>query len=93
MCRAGARTLYLDLPLALQDFGPQNLSQRETLQRFKDFVSVQRRVLEQGWLAVTANTARLLCIHCAYVIVTSACLGRLGVLLLRPWRPRQIATR
>ena len=88
MCRAGARTLCLDVPLALHDFGPQNLSRRETLTRFMDFVAVQRRVLEQGWPAILVNTARLLCVHWGYAVLTSAWIGRLGALLLRPWRPQ-----
>jgi glycosyltransferase involved in cell wall biosynthesis len=86
LCRAGARTLCLDRPLALHDFGPQNLSRRETLTRFKDFVAIQRRVLEQGWLAVLVNTGRQLCVQCGYELVSSAWLGRFGAVLLRPWR-------
>jgi putative colanic acid biosynthesis glycosyltransferase len=88
MCRAGARTLCLDVPLALHDFGPQNLSRRETRARFRDFVAIQRAVLEQGWPAVALNTGRLLCIHCAYRAVTGVWLGALADLLLRPWRPQ-----
>jgi putative colanic acid biosynthesis glycosyltransferase len=88
MCRAGARTLCLDVPLALLDFGADNLSQRETLQRFRDYVLVQRRVLAQGWPRVALGTLRLLCIHCAYGVVRSGWIGGLGALLLRPWRPQ-----
>jgi putative colanic acid biosynthesis glycosyltransferase WcaE len=88
MCRAGARTLSLDLPLAQLDFGPENLSRRATVQRFRDFVAVQRRVLAQGWPALVVNTARLLCIHWAYRLVSSAWVGGLGAVLLRPWRPQ-----
>ena len=86
--RDGARTLFLDVPLALHDFGPQNLSRRETLARFRDFVAVQRAVLQHGWPAVAVNTGRLLCIHCAYRALTSVWLGALADLLLRPWRPQ-----
>ena len=93
MCRAGARTLCLDRPLALHDFGPHNLSRRETLTRFRDFVAIQRRVLEQGWPAVLVNTGRLLCIHWAYGLVTSAWIGGLAAVLLRPWRPQPGLTR
>jgi putative colanic acid biosynthesis glycosyltransferase len=88
MCRGGARTLCLDVPLALHDFGPQNLSRRETLARFRDFVAIQRAVLAQGWPAVAVNTGRLLCIHWAYRALTSVWIGALADLLLRPWRPQ-----
>jgi putative colanic acid biosynthesis glycosyltransferase len=87
MCHAGARTLGLDLPLAIQDFGPDNLSKRETLTRFRDFIAVQRRVLGKGWPEIAVNTGRLLCVHWAYLAVISPGLGQLlSPLLLGRWR-------
>lgn len=89
MCRAGARTQCLERPLALLDFGPENLSRRATGQRFRDFVAVQRRVLARSWPETLVSTGRLLGIHWAYRGVSSAWLGGLGAVLLRPWRPQQ----
>jgi putative colanic acid biosynthesis glycosyltransferase len=86
MCREGARTLALDAPLACLDFGRHNLSKRATLQRFRDFVAIQRRLLRKGWPEIAVNTARLLCVHWAYLAVTSPALGPLTSRLLGPWR-------
>ncbi len=86
MCRAGARTLALDAPLALHDFGPHNLSKRATLTRFRDFVAIQRRVLGKGWPEIAINTGRLLCVHWAYLAITSPGFGQLAAPLLGPWR-------
>jgi putative colanic acid biosynthesis glycosyltransferase len=86
MCREGARTLTLDVPLALHDFGPHNLSRRATLRRFRDFVAIQRRLLRKGWPEIAVNTGRLLCVHWAYLAITSPGLGRLASPLLAPWR-------
>jgi putative colanic acid biosynthesis glycosyltransferase len=86
MCREGARTLLLDAPLAYLDFGRENLSKRATLRRFRDFVAVQRGLLRKGWPEIAVNTGRLLCVHWAYLAVTSPRLGPLASPLLRPWR-------
>ena len=86
MCREGARTLALDAPLAYLDFGRHNLSKRATLRRFRDFVAIQRRLLGKGWLEIAVNTGRLLCVHWAYLAITSPGLGPLAAPLLRPWR-------
>ncbi len=85
MCRDGARTLTLDAPLALYDFGPDNLSKRATLTRFRDFVAIQRRVLGKGWPEIAVNTGRLLCLHWAYLVIISPGLGQLASRLLGPW--------
>ena len=77
MCQAGARTLGLDVALAIYDFGPHNLSKRATLTRFRDFIAVQRRVLGKGWPEVAINTGRLLCVHWAYLAIISPGLGQL----------------
>jgi putative colanic acid biosynthesis glycosyltransferase len=87
MCRAGARTLRLDIPVAIYDFGPENLSKRATLARFRDFVAIQRRVLAKSWPEIAVNTGRLLCVHWAYLAIISPVLGRLvSPLLLARWR-------
>jgi putative colanic acid biosynthesis glycosyltransferase len=86
MCRQGARTLGLDLPLAIHDCGPDNLSKRETRTRFRDFVAVQRRVLGKGWPEVAVNTGRLLCVHWAYLAIITPGLGQLVSPLLGRWR-------
>jgi putative colanic acid biosynthesis glycosyltransferase len=87
MCRAGARTLPLDIPVAIHDFGPQNLSKRATLTRFRDFIAVQRRVLGKSWPEIAVNTGRLLCVHWAYLAIISPGLGRLlAPVLLARWR-------
>ena len=85
MCRDGARTITLDAPLALCDFGPDNLSKRATLTRFRDFVAIQRRVLGKGWPEIAVNTGRLLCVHWAYLVIISPGLGQLASRLLGPW--------
>ncbi len=88
MCRAGARTLTFDAPLAVHDFGPDNLSKRATLTRFRDFVAIQRRVLGKGWPEIAVNTGRLLCVHWAYLAMSSPGLGQLAARLPGPWRVR-----
>lgn len=94
MCRSGARTICLNLPLVRYDFGPDNLSRRATLRRFRDFVAVQRRVLGKGWAEVAINTGRLIGVHWAYLIINCRFLDPLGRLLLgaaRALRQRQLA--
>jgi putative colanic acid biosynthesis glycosyltransferase len=86
MCREGARTLVLDVPLAYLDFGRHNLSKRATLRRFRDFVAIQRRLLRKGWPEIAVNTGRLLCVHWAYLAITNRALGPLTARLLGPWR-------
>jgi putative colanic acid biosynthesis glycosyltransferase WcaE len=86
MCRDGARTLALDAPIARHDFGRQNFSKRATLRRFRDFVAIQRRVLNKGWPEIAINTGRLACVHGAYLVITSPALGPLAAPLLGPWR-------
>ncbi len=86
MCRAGARTLELDVPVAIHDFSPNQLSKRATLAPFRDFITVQRRVLGKGWPEIAVNTGRLLCVHWAYLAVVSPRLGQLVSPLLGRWR-------
>ena len=86
MCREGARTLSLDAPIAIHDFGPHNLSKRATFRRFSDFVAIQRRLLGKGWPEIAVNAGRLLCLHGAYLAITSPALGPLAARLLGPWR-------
>jgi putative colanic acid biosynthesis glycosyltransferase len=86
MCLGGARTLYLDAPLAYLDFGRHNLSKRATMTRFQDFVAIQRQVLTRSWLEIAVNATRLACVHAVYLALTSRAFGPLASPLLGPWR-------
>jgi hypothetical protein len=50
----------------IRDCGPDNLSERETGTRFRDFVRVQREILERAWPAIAVSLGRLALVHLAY---------------------------
>ena len=87
LCRAGARTLCLDRPLALHDFGPQNLSQRETLTRLQRF---RRDPAPGAGAGLAGDPGQYRAGSSASTGPTSWCRapgsGRFGAVLLRPWR-------
>lgn len=62
----GATSARLDQPIAIRACHRDSLSERATLRRFADFVTVQRQVLRLPPLAVAAHVARLAMIHLAY---------------------------
>jgi putative colanic acid biosynthesis glycosyltransferase len=66
MMRRGARTARLDRPVVIRDCGPDNLSERETGARFRDFVRVQREILERAWPGIAVSLGRLALVHLAF---------------------------
>jgi putative colanic acid biosynthesis glycosyltransferase len=62
----GATSARLDQPIAIRACHRDSLSERATLRRFADFVTVQRQVLGLPPLAVAAHVARLAMVHLAY---------------------------
>jgi putative colanic acid biosynthesis glycosyltransferase len=66
MMRRGAGTARLDRPIVIRDCGPDNLSERETGTRFRDFVRVQREILERAWPGIAVSLGRLALVHLAY---------------------------
>jgi putative colanic acid biosynthesis glycosyltransferase len=67
----GATSARLDQPIAIRACHRDSLSERATLRRFADFVTVQRQVLRLPPLAVAAHVARLAMIHLAYCMARS----------------------
>jgi len=67
----GATSARLDQPIAIRACHEDSLSERATLRRFADFVTVQRQVLALPSLAVAAHVARLATIHLAYRMARS----------------------
>jgi putative colanic acid biosynthesis glycosyltransferase len=70
MIRRGARTAHLDRPVVIRDCGPGNLSERETGARFRDFVRVQREILERAWPGIAVSLGRLALVHLAYRVLS-----------------------
>jgi putative colanic acid biosynthesis glycosyltransferase len=70
MMRRGARTARLDRPIVIRDCGPDNLSERETVTRFRDFVRVQREILERAWPGIAVSLGRLALVHLAYRVLS-----------------------
>jgi putative colanic acid biosynthesis glycosyltransferase len=66
MMERGAQTARLDRPFVIRDCGPHNLSERETGIRLRDFVRVQREILERAWPGIGLSLGRLALVHVAY---------------------------
>jgi putative colanic acid biosynthesis glycosyltransferase len=68
----GATSVRFDQPIAIRACHRDSLSERETLQRFADFVAVQRQVLGLSPLALAGHLARLAAVHLAYRMARDA---------------------
>ena len=76
----GATSICMDRPLAIRACHANSLSERATRRRYADFIMVQRQVLRERPLAVTAHVIRLAAVDLAY---------RLTRLVGAPDRPGQ----
>jgi putative colanic acid biosynthesis glycosyltransferase len=83
MMRRGARTARLDRPVVIRDCGPENLSERETGTRFRDFIRVQREILGRAWPGIAVSLGRLALVHLAYRLLSRHGSPRLEA--LRQW--------
>lgn len=62
----GAMSVCMNQPVAIRACHPTSLSERATMQRFADFIGVQRQVLGERPAAVASHLVRLAAVDLAY---------------------------